>query len=44
MDEAKVANNNDFKRQDTITNTARHIPRFCAEPVTKNEKLKSRQA
>ncbi|MDC3009463.1 hypothetical protein OAZ06_00660 [Synechococcus sp. AH-736-G20] len=44
MDEAKVANNNDFKRKDTITNTARRIPRFCAEPVTKNEKLKSRQA
>ena len=44
MDEAKVANNNDFKRKDTITNTARHITRFCAEPATKNEKLKSRQA
>ena len=44
MDEAKVANNNDFRRKDTITNTARRIPRFCAEPVTKNEKLKSRQA
>ena len=44
MDEAKVANNNDFRRKDTITHTARRIPRFCAEPVTKNEKLKSRQA
>ena len=44
MDEAKVANNNDFKRKDTITNTARRIPKICAEPVTKNEKLKSRQA
>ncbi|WP_226414470.1 hypothetical protein [Synechococcus sp. MU1642] len=44
MDEAKVANNNDFRRKDTITNTARRIPRFCAEPVTKKEKLKSRQA
>ena len=44
MDEAKVANKNDFRRKDTITNTARRIPRFCAEPVTKKEKLKSRQA
>ena len=44
MDEAKVANNNDFKRKDTITNTARRIPRLCAEPVTKKQKLKSRQA
>ena len=44
MDEAKVANNNDFRRKDTITNTARRIPRFCAEPVTKKKKLKSRQA
>jgi len=44
MDEAKVANNNDFRRKDTITNTARRIPRFCAEPMTKNEKFKSRQA
>ena len=39
MDEAKVANNNDFRRKDTITNTARRIPRFCTEPMTKNEKL-----
>ena len=44
MDEAKVAYNNDFRRKDTIANTARRIPRFCAEPVTKKEKLKSRQA
>ena len=44
MDEARVANNNDFRRKDTITNTARRIPRLCAEPVTKKEKLKSRQA
>ena len=44
MDQAKVSNNNDFRRKDTITNTARRIPRFCAEPVTRKEKLKSRQA
>ena len=44
MDQAKVAKNNDFRRKDTITNTARRIPRFCAEPVSKKEKLKSRQA
>ena len=44
MDEAEVAKSNDFRRKDTITNTARRIPRFCAEPVTNNEKLKSRQA
>ena len=44
MDEAKVSNNNDFRRKDTITNTARRIPRFCAEPVTKKEELKSRKA
>ena len=25
MDEAKVTNNNDFRRKDTITNTARRI-------------------
>ena len=35
MDEAKVANSNDFRRQDAITNTARRIPRVCAEPVMK---------
>ena len=44
MDEAKVANTNDFRRQDSITNTARRIPRVCAEPVIKKEKPKSRQA
>ena len=43
MDEAKVANTNDFRRKDAITNTARRIPRVCAEPVMKNEKPKSRQ-
>ena len=44
MDEAKVANSNDFRRQDAITNTARRIPRVCAEPVMKKGKPKSRQA
>ena len=44
MDEAKVANTNDFRRQDAITNTARRIPRVCAEPVIKKEKPKPRQA
>ena len=44
MDEAKVANINDFRRQDAITNTARRIPRVCAEPVMKKGKPKSRQA
>ena len=43
MDEAKVASNNDFRRKDSITNTARRIPRVCAEPVKKKEKPKSRQ-
>ena len=43
MDEAKVANTNDFRRKDAITNTARRISRVCAEPVTKQEKPKSRQ-
>ena len=44
MDEAKVANTNDFRRKDAITNTARRIPRVCVEPVTKKEKPKSLQA
>ena len=44
MGEAKVASTNDFRRQDAITNTARRIPRVCAEPVMKKEKPKSRQA
>ena len=44
MDEAKVANTNDFRRKDAITNTARRIPRVCAEPVMKKRKPKSRQA
>ena len=44
MDEAKVANTNDFRRKDAITNTARRIPRVCAKPVMKKEKAKSRQA
>ena len=44
MDEAKVANSNDFRRKDAITNTARRIPRVCAKPVMKKEKAKSRQA
>ena len=44
MDEAKVANTNDYRRKDAITNTARRIPRVCAEPVMKKEKPKSRQA
>ena len=35
MDEAKVANTNDFRRKDAITKTARRIPRVCAEPVMK---------
>ena len=44
MDEAKIASTNDFRRQDAITNTARRIPRVCAEPVMKKGKPKSRQA
>ena len=44
MDEAKVANSNDFRRKDIITNTARRIPRVCTEPVMKKGKPKSRQA
>ena len=44
MDEAKVANSNDFRRKDAITNTARRIQRVCAEPVIKKGKPKSRQA
>ena len=43
MDEAKVANTNDYRRKDAITNTARRIQRVCAEPVMKKEKPKSRQ-
>ena len=44
MDDAKVASSNDFRRKDSITNTARRIPRVCAEPVKKKQKPKSRQA
>ena len=44
MDEAKVASSNNFRRKDTITNTARRILKVCAEPVKKKEKPKSRQA
>ena len=44
MDKAKVANTNDFRRKNAITNTARRIQRVCAEPVMKKEKPKSRQA
>jgi len=44
MDDAKIASSNDFRRKDTITNTARRIPRVCAEPVKKKQKPKSRQA
>ena len=44
MGEAKVASTNDFRRKDSITNTARRIARVCAKPVIKKEKLKSRQA
>ena len=44
MDEAKVANTNDYRRKDAITNTARRIQRVCAEPVMKKGKPKSRQA
>ena len=43
MDEAKVASTNDFRRKDSIINTARRIPRVCGEPVKKKEKPKSRQ-
>ena len=43
MGEAKVSNTNNFRRQDAITNTARRIPRVCAEPVIKKEKPKPRQ-
>ena len=35
MGEAKVASTNDFRRKDSITNTARRIPRVCAKPVIK---------
>ena len=44
MDQAKVANTNDFRRKDSITTTARRIPKVCAEPVIKKEKPQSRQA
>ena len=44
MDEAKVASTNDFRRKDSITKTARRIPRVCAEPIKKKQKPKSRQA
>ena len=44
MDEAKVASSNDFRRKDTITNTARRILKVCALPVKKKEKPKARQA
>ena len=44
MNEAKVASTNDFRRKDTITNTARRIPKVCAEPVVKKEKPNARQA
>ena len=44
MDESKAASTNDYRRKDTITNTARRIPRVCSEPVKKKEKPKSRQA
>ena len=44
MDEAKVANTNNFRRKDSIIATARRIPRVCAESVIKKEKPKSRQA
>ena len=43
MYEAKVASTNDYRRKDSITKTARRIPRVCAEPVIKKEKPKSRQ-
>ena len=44
MDEARVASTNNFRRKDAITNTARRIPRVCAEPVLKKGKPKLRQA
>ena len=44
MDEAKVANTNNFRRKDSIIATARRIPKVCADPVIKKEKSKSRQA
>ena len=44
MGQAKVANTNDFRRKDSITTTARRIPKVCAEPVIKKEKPKSRKA
>ena len=44
MDEAEVATNNDFRRKDSITKTARRIPGVCAKPVKTNEKPQSRQA
>ena len=43
MDESKVADTNNFRRKDAITNTARRIQTVCAEPVMKKEKSKSRQ-
>ena len=44
MDEAKIANTNNFRLKDSIIATARRIPRVCSEPVIKKEKPKSRQA
>ena len=44
MDQSKAATSNDYRRKDSITNTARRITRVCAEPVKKKEKPKSRQA
>ena len=44
MDASKVADTNNFRRKDAITNTARRIQTVCAEPVMKKEKSKSRQA
>ena len=44
MNEANVANTNNFRRKDAIINTARRITRVCTEPVMKKEKPKSRQA
>lgn len=44
MDESKVATSNDYRRKDSITNTARRIPKVCAEPIKKKKKPKSRQA
>ena len=38
MDAAKVANTNDFRRKDTITNAARRVQKVCAEQMMKKSR------